>query len=228
MKIFGFTKEHSEQEVTVTISESKVRLEYFGRHFEIDPSLVIKPDIAFCYEGLEKEMVLCWDSERFSTRDMASSVSERKGVKDINDPVAIVFFSETDTYVIVKKPVLKDQESVTELSEDDTAFIRPRQYISNLDLTIASFVDKCKKKRKLMSKLNPLDSLAALENQVDLLTSIVIRLMNGDPVPPWVKDFIKTMQQNSSFMGRTPEQVVAIVNDEKSKVRGLQKEYFNG
>ena len=108
------------------------------------------------------------------------------------------------------------------------AFIRPRQYASNLDLTIAAFVDKCKKKRKLLSKLNPLDSLAALENQVDLLTSILIRLINGDPMPPWVKEFIKTMQQNSSMMGRTPDQIVSIVSDEKSKVRNLQKEYFNG
>jgi hypothetical protein len=87
---------------------------------------------------------------------------------------------------------------------------------------------KSRAKMELIKQINPLDSLAALENQVDLLTAVIICLMSGDPVPPWVNDFVKTMQQNSSFMGRTPEQVVAMVNDEKSKIRGLQKEYFNG
>lgn len=92
--------------VTVSANESKIQIAYRGKSIEVDPSIVtIKPDIAAVYEGVEQTMVLGWDSERFNTRDMASSIADRKGVADIVDYVCLVCFDLNDTYVVFRKPV---------------------------------------------------------------------------------------------------------------------------
>ncbi|WP_449413228.1 hypothetical protein [Pandoraea soli] len=103
---YGNANESTDNLVVVTANNNKIQISYNAKTIEIDPSIVTtKPDFTAVYEGVEQTMVLGWDSERFNTRDMASSIADRKGIADIVDYVCLIGFDVNVTYVVLRKPV---------------------------------------------------------------------------------------------------------------------------
>jgi hypothetical protein len=81
----------------------------------------------------------------------------------------------------------------------------------------------------LLRKLNPLDSLAALEKQVDLLSSLVIQLANlvpGQDDIALVNHLQHIINDASANAGKSDDQTVASVMSFKKALRQAQADYF--
>lgn len=230
IKIVGFQKagegaDGSNRTASVTADNDKIQISFNGRAIEIDPAIVTtKPDIAAVYEGVEQTMVLGWDSERFNTRDMASSIADRKGVADIVNYVCLVGFDVNDTYVVFRKPVTT-ADGVTLVSADDTAIYRPREWMSQQSATLAALVTQNKAKRTMLAHTSTNDRVAMLEQQLDLLTQLVAKLIAGSAMPSWAQDFITTMQADVAVAAGSEAAATDAISAEKSKNRDLQADY---
>ena len=81
----------------------------------------------------------------------------------------------------------------------------------------------------LLRKLNPLDSLAALEKQVDLLSSLVIQLASlvpGQDDITLVNHLQHIITDASANAGKSDDQTVASVMSFKKALRQAQADYF--
>ena len=213
--------------VTVTANESKIQIAYRGKSIEVDPSIVtIKPDIAAVYEGVEQTMVLGWDSERFNTRDMASSIADRKGVADIVDYVCLVGFDLNDTYVVFRKPV-SDAGCLTLVEQSDSSIYRPRDWIAQQSAALGKFILHNKAKRTMLAHTSTYDTVSALELQIDLLTQLVAKLMTGASVPSWGQTFIDSMQAQQAVQAGAEVAATAQIAAQKGKNRSLQLSQAN-
>lgn len=84
-------------------------------------------------------------------------------------------------------------------------------------------------KMELVREINPLDSLASLEKQVDMLTSLVLQLAEQMPdaqtisLAPKLKSLIETCGANA---GKTDDQALASIASFKQSLREAQAAYF--
>lgn len=88
---------------------------------------------------------------------------------------------------------------------------------------------KSRAKMELVRHLNPLDSLAALEKQVDLLTMLVLSLARKQPAaeqPAWLDELETVFNDTSSVQEDALEKAVASMGEYKSHIRALQDVYF--
>jgi hypothetical protein len=84
-------------------------------------------------------------------------------------------------------------------------------------------------KIELLRKLNPLDSLAALEKQVDLLSDLVLQLANlvpGKEHIALVHHVQQIINDASANAGKSDDQSVASVMSFKKALRQAQADYF--
>ena len=84
-------------------------------------------------------------------------------------------------------------------------------------------------KIELLRKINPLDSLASLEKQVDLLSALVIQLAGlvpGHEAIGLVEQVQHIIDDASANAGKTDEQTVASVMSVKTSLRQAQADYF--
>jgi hypothetical protein len=88
-------------------------------------------------------------------------------------------------------------------------------------------VDDVISKRNIMTDLHHLDSIVALEQQMDLLTTLVNNLINNQPQPTWSNTFLDNMKNNSVTTVRTVDEINADLNKTKSNIRKLQKQYLD-
>ena len=167
----------------------------------------------------------CWDSERFNTRDMASSIADRKGIADIVDYVCLIGFDVNVTYVVFRKPVTP-ADCVTLVPENDPAIFRPRDWMGQQSAILAACVTQNKAKRTMLAHTSTYDTLASLEQQVDLLTELVAALIAGSPAPAWAQAFITAMQTDSSVATGSESTTTTSVSAQKNKNRGLQAAYL--
>jgi hypothetical protein len=76
-------------------------------------------------------------------------------------------------------------------------------------------------------KINTTDSVVALEQQVDLLTNLVSKLINNETLPSWSSNFLEKVSENSVLTVRDTTSLINDVEKQKKIVREVQKEYFN-
>lgn len=81
-------------------------------------------------------------------------------------------------------------------------------------------------KAELMRHISPLDSLSALEKQVDMLTEIIYNNINNIPQPTWATELFARVNEYSSTSNRDPSEILNEITTTKSKLRALQQEYF--
>ena len=84
-------------------------------------------------------------------------------------------------------------------------------------------------KIELLRKINPLDSLASLEKQVDLLSVLVIQLAGlvpGHEAIGLVEQVQQIIDEASANAGKTDEQTVTSVMSFKTALRQAQADYF--
>jgi hypothetical protein len=88
-------------------------------------------------------------------------------------------------------------------------------------------VDNVLNKRNVMTDLHHLDSIVALEQQVDLLTTLVNNLINNQSQPTWSNTFLNNMKNNSVTTLKTAEEINIDLNKTKSNIRKVQKQYLD-
>jgi len=209
-----------------------LKVSFKGQAITLDARLLYaQPDMAVGYLGLEDQIELVWDSERFSARDAASSVAERKGVTDLTRYLFIVAFDGEDIFFITRHQIVAPPEgaSHTPIVRDGLEFMRPRQWVAAQRSALLSLSVKNKAKRRLLSQVKAEDSLAALEKQVDLLSQLVITMaqsLPSDQRPTWLDSFQVNLSQDTStqFMGEVVS--VADIHAHKTRMRTLQSAYF--
>lgn len=209
-----------------------LKVSFKGQSITLDACLLYaQPDMAVGYLGLEDQIELVWDSERFSARDAASSVAERKGVTDLTRYLFLVAFDGEDIFFITRHQIVAPPEgaSHTPIVRDGLEFMRPRQWVAAQRSALLSLSVKNKAKRRLLSQVKAEDSLAALEKQVDLLSQLVVAMaqsLPSDQRPTWLDSFQANLSQDTStqFMGEVAS--VSDIHDHKTRMRTLQAAYF--
>ena len=209
-----------------------LKVSFRGQSITLDARLLYaQPDMAVGYLGLEDQIELVWDSERFSARDAASSVAERKGVTDLTRYLFLVAFDGEDIFFITRHQIVAPPEgaSHTPIVRDGLEFMRPRQWVAAQRSALLSLSVKNKAKRRLLSQVKAEDSLAALEKQVDLLSQLVVAMaqsLPSDQRPTWLDSFQANLSQDTStqFMGEVAS--VSDIHDHKTRMRTLQAAYF--
>ena len=209
-----------------------LKVSFRGQSITLDARLLYaQPDMAVGYLGLEDQIELVWDSERFSARDAASSVAERKGVTDLTRYLFLVAFDGEDIFFITRHQIVAppDGASHTPIVRDGLEFMRPRQWVAAQRSALLSLSVKNKAKRRLLSQVKAEDSLAALEKQVDLLSQLVVAMaqsLPSDQRPTWLDSFQANLSQDTStqFMGEVAS--VSDIHDHKTRMRTLQAAYF--
>lgn len=195
----------------------------------VDPARVpALPDICAGYLAVDDTIQLVWDSEKFHTRDAASSVAERLGIPDITKSRFVVGFSETGAYLTACAPL---RETPTGAAFEPLAVNNtPRDWLREKDPAIAASVDKARAKRPLLARVNTIDTVAELEKQVDLLSTLVVALVDALPEanrPAWYPAFKVMLASGSSTQFKSEEACIADVSGIKNSIRQLQSTYFN-
>jgi hypothetical protein len=85
-------------------------------------------------------------------------------------------------------------------------------------------------RRNILSKIQPLDSIAELEKQVDALSHIVFALVEAIPeaaLPEWYENFRSIVVTGDSLQFQQMSGNLDDINETKSTIRNAQVQYFN-
>jgi hypothetical protein len=77
-----------------------------------------------------------------------------------------------------------------------------------------------------LTELSDIDSIVALEQQVDLLTVLVKALLNGETPPQWTQAFMGATSESAAYTIRAPETLIDDLAAHKAKVRAAQRHYL--
>ena len=114
---------------------------------------------------------------------------------------------------------------MTLVPADDTAIYRPREWMSQQSTTLAALVTQNKAKRTMLAHTSTNDRVSMLEQQLDLLTQLVAKLIAGSAMPSWAQTFITTMQADVAVSVGSEAAATDAISAEKSKNRVLQADY---
>jgi hypothetical protein len=115
-------------------------------------------------------------------------------------------------------------------NETFTVLDRNKSFTDNIISYFPSFSttrDNDAAKKKVLYDLNSIDSTVALEQQVDLLTTLVKNLINNQSQPSWSTDFLTKTEASSVTTLRQASDVINDLDTVKKKIRAAQKTYFD-
>lgn len=81
-------------------------------------------------------------------------------------------------------------------------------------------------KRKALLGVNILDSVVALEQQIDLITALLVALFEERELPQWTQDFKQAVVPHSVLNTRTAAAILEDLQRHKAAVRELQATYL--
>jgi hypothetical protein len=87
-------------------------------------------------------------------------------------------------------------------------------------------VDNINAKNKILYDINTIDSIVALEQQVDLLTDLVKGLINNQQAPSWTEEFFDKTINNSVTTVINSNKAINSIEKQKKILRQAQREYF--
>jgi len=82
-------------------------------------------------------------------------------------------------------------------------------------------------KRDALLGVNVLDSVVALEQQIDLLTALLLTIVENRPRPDWMEGFKQAVTPHSVLRTRNVNDLLADMKSHKAAVRELQERYFS-
>ena len=204
---FVVTREHSNNRETCTILKKDVpddnRAVYFWSHFGL---------------GLVEA------NDYDSSRDSSAFYMYKYGCPE--GPI-IAVARRGDVAVLVCGPTCHAKSDFVIRQVPGPSIKLVDEFIPGFSATARA--KKSRAKMELIRQVNPLDSLSALEKQVDLLTMLVLSLARKQPAaeqPAWLDELETVFNDTSSVQEDALEKAVASMGEYKSLLRALQDVYF--
>jgi hypothetical protein len=168
--------------------------------------------------------------------DMSTINNSRDGINILallnistNRPLLLVYSYDGEYCVICNKPLKSDLSFIVrnknEYSADVLSEIFGESYIRRRNIT--------REKRSLLAAIDPNASLACLEAQVDILTTIVLLLLNNtgtrtqiEDQLPKIIDFEQVFRETNLITIKDIGDCLREMRDTKAKIRKLQAKYY--
>ncbi len=194
-----------------------------------EKALEFVPDIAFLSVG-SNGPELSWASEIYASRDGLAHSLQRKLIKQ-NHTIATFAVDETG-----ESHCFLNGESAAIVYDGEVALAgnhikSPIEVIDFFVPQMRKFVRRMLLKKKLLGRINPLDSLAALESQVDILTGIVAQLAAAVPPekrPPGINQLMQAVTGVTTDAVRPVGELLEDLRQQKAHIRSQQETYFAG
>lgn len=234
MKIEGFqiNQENNIPEVYITKKDNKFIIsapsvlnkgEYID--FIVDETIFDAKKKKTVFFNSIDEWIVIDDEDMNRSKDLASFLEYQKMVRPLRAYFNIVWGNTYDESMIFfirnTKTDLKDfvshnkgfwlHDYFAEQYPDNTAYLR----------------DNVKAKHNLLLKINAIDSVTAVEQQLDLLTEIVSCIVNNQEQPSWSNDFLNKSLLKSSQSLRDVNKIQNDVLSYKENLRNKIKEYLS-
>ena len=173
------------------------------------------------------EFIVADDEDMNKSRDFAAFLMYQKKVIPVQAEFNLVW---ADTFensmVFTSKSTLTNLPENEWKSHDKGFFLHPylaTVYPENANYLLHNVVAK----HNLLQKTNVVDSVTALEQQVDLLTEIVKSLIDKSNAPEWSAQFLNKALEKSSQTLRTPQEITNDLVKYKDDLRVKVATYFN-
>jgi hypothetical protein len=182
------------------------------------------PDVLYLVRARSGAWMPVWASELNESRDSWSAIMVRKGI-DAFMPIVLIGISpdHADFAAIFFCHTIEPGNASPMV---DTVPESGDMVLKRLMPSIEPFLQRQWAKHKLLKEVKTNDSLAALELQLDLLTTIVSSMMNGVKVPSWAAGFAEEMAQGSALTLTAPDVAIGKVGRFKNALRALQAAYL--
>jgi len=139
-------------------------------------------------------------------------------------PLARIYFhnSATTGFVLINRLPVSNETFRT--VDRNTAFTH--LLLSDFP-SIQDTIDADLNKKEVLLTLNEIDSIVALEQQVDLLTTLVSNLINSQAQPAWATDFLSKIATSNVTTIRSATDIIKDLDSDKKKIRAAQKTYLD-
>lgn len=143
---------------------------------------------------------------------------------DLDKELSIIIAKCGDEYVILVYGRIEENLTQLEIVNEMGSWIAIMQ--KHLPEYAESYIKKKTAKVELMKSVSPLDSISYLEKQVDILSSLVMLLIQ-DKEPEWLPTFQTVLSETTSVTEQNVAHMIEKLYSEKMRVRDLQVAYFN-
>jgi hypothetical protein len=195
--------------------------------FTVTPDLFVPWKKKTVFYTRFDEFVVADDEDMNKSRDFASFLMYQKKVMPVIAEFNLVW---ADTFensmVFTSKGTLTNLPENQWVSHNKGFFLHPylaTVYPENANYLLHNVVAK----HNLLQKTNVIDSVTALEQQVDLLTEIVKSLIDNSNAPDWSEQFLNKTLEKSSQTLRTPQEITNDLIEYKENLRARVSTYFN-
>lgn len=228
----------SAEEAALIVSQTEngfiVRTNGLDDVFEFDKTkLEFYPDIAYLCRDIWGKPALFWQSEIGHTRDGYSSICLRKKVNMANLQSAYAMFAVGDDgipHVLLYGSVFVESSKTKITLIDENGAETGCDIFERLVPGIGRFMAYSRAKVQALSRFNSVDAIAAMEWQMDLMTSALKTLvaeLPADKRPAWWGDFETAVLGNASFNRFGEASVIPKITEEKVKARSVQNDFYN-
>lgn len=168
------------------------------------------------------------DFQVISTSDLIKDVAsfgKLKSLKQcIGTPFAFIYFhdSASEGYVLINRTVVSNE--TFRIVDKNKAFTW--QLLTDFP-SVQEIIDADKNKNQVLSSLLEIDSIVALEQQVDLLTTLVKNLINNTAQPSWSNNFLTKVEAQSVTTVKSVDDIITDLDTQKTKIRTAQKTYLD-
>jgi hypothetical protein len=180
--------------------------------------------LAIFHSERERKFLAISGSTYSESRDGCASIL---AVNDMgNAPIAVLYFDETpDKHALVMNVPTKALSAYT---------LRPGNVVTS-DVVAeffpkaATLWEKRKVKTRTLADVNPMDSIVALEQQLDAVSALVVQHFDTLPAgqhPAWYQAFKDALTVNGTSALRSQSDNVTEFAAYKAGIRHLQTEYF--
>jgi hypothetical protein len=138
--------------------------------------------------------------------------------------IAQIYFHDSFSEGIV---VINKQPVSNETFETKDKYTLFTDYVVSKFPSFQSVRNTNKAKAKVLYDLNYIDSIVALEQQVDLLTTLVKNLINNTSQPSWSSDFLTKSEASSVTTLQSATDIITALDTAKKKIRTSQKTYLD-
>lgn len=218
-----FNEESSSAHIELSFTANKIGVEYAGRTFEFDVSLVnFFPDIAtliYCEDG---EFRLQWNSEAINDKAGYYSALWRKKAPMHFIAVASFFAESPDAiHIFTRIPVVYTGDVEVHQVEGNK---RTDEVFAEFNATAKALCQRAEAKKVLLGKINTNDSMAMLEAQLDLLTHVVL---NDDKAEESRQALAEAVSTNTVDTIHAITKLKETVTRQKTHLRTVQQNYLN-